>query len=186
MLDALQVTDSPARIAAVIRFKIPPTELPGVMGPAIDELMAAVKAQGITPTGPLFNHYLSMDSGMFDFEVGVPISSEVAPTGRVRPGELPAARVARATYTGPYSGLHHAWREFDAMARAQGYKPIGGHPCPRRWAAQRGAPAKEPQQVRWGLARLEWHRRESSPAWTSCQQRAVALSEGRPLLQPAG
>src|SRR3954468_5857145 len=123
MLDPLHVTESPARIAAVIRVKVPQRELPGVMGPAIDELMAAIKAQGITPTGPLFNHYLSMEGGMFDFEVGVPVSAPITPTGRVRPGELPAARVARATYHGPCEGLHNAWREFGEQARAQGLEP---------------------------------------------------------------
>src|SRR4051812_2796046 len=53
-------------------------ELPGVMGPAVGELMAAIEAQGITATGPHFAHYLSTDSGLFDFEVGVPVSAPVA------------------------------------------------------------------------------------------------------------
>jgi hypothetical protein len=66
------------------------------MPPAIQELMAALEAQGIRATGPLFNHYLSMDSGLFDFEVGLPVSAPVASMGRVRPGELPAAKVVRA------------------------------------------------------------------------------------------
>jgi hypothetical protein len=63
MLEALHVTDSPAMLAAVIRLKIPQLEFPRVMGPAVDELMSALKAQGIAPAGPLFNHYLSMEGG---------------------------------------------------------------------------------------------------------------------------
>ncbi len=90
MLGPIPITDSPARIAAVIRFTIPQMELPQVMGPAIAELMATLAAQGIAPAGPVFNHYLSMDSGLFDFEVGVPVSVPVTPVGRVRPGRLPA------------------------------------------------------------------------------------------------
>src|SRR3954454_3786509 len=109
MLDTPHVTESPARTAAVIRLTVPQRELPSVMGPAVGELMAALEAQGVTPTGPLFAHYLSMESGLFDFEVGVPVSAPVAPAGRVQPGQLPAARVARATYRGPYEGLHNAW-----------------------------------------------------------------------------
>jgi effector-binding domain-containing protein len=126
MLEALHVTDSPATLAAVIRFKIPQLELPNVMAPAVDELLSALKAQGIAPTGPLFNHYLSMEGGLFDFEVGVPVSTPVAPVGRVVPGELPAARVVRATYQGPYAGLYHAWREFGELAKGTGYEPAGG------------------------------------------------------------
>jgi hypothetical protein len=90
MLHALHVTESPVRTAAVIRLQIPQMDLPGVMGPAIDELMAALQAQHIPPDGPLFNHYLSMEGG-------VPVVSLVTPTGSVRPGRLPAANVARAT-----------------------------------------------------------------------------------------
>ena len=39
---------------------------------------------------------------VFDFDIGVPISALVTPSGRVQPGELPAARVARAVYSGSY------------------------------------------------------------------------------------
>ena len=144
MLDMLQITASPARIAAVIRFTIPQMELPDVMGPAIGELMAALAAQGIAPCGPLFNHYLSMDSGMFDFEVGVPVLAPVAPAGRVQPGQLPAARVARTTYHGPYEGLHAAWREFGALARAQGHKPAAG-----LWECYVVGPESSPDPADW-------------------------------------
>jgi effector-binding domain-containing protein len=144
MLEALHVTDSPATLAAVIRFKIPQKELPSVMGPAVDELMAALKAQGIAPAGPLFNHYLSMEGGMFDFEVGVPVSTPVAPTGRVVPGELPAGKVVRTTYHGPYAGLHRAWREFGERASATGHKPAGGI-----WECYVYGPESNPDPATW-------------------------------------
>jgi effector-binding domain-containing protein len=114
------------------------------MGPAIDELMAAIKAQGLEPAGPVFNHYLSMDSGMFDFEVGVPVAREIAPTGRVVPGRLPAAKVMRAVYHGCYTGLHHAWREFGDLARAQSHKPAGG-----LWECYVYGPESNPDPATW-------------------------------------
>ena len=154
MLDALRVVDSPVLPAAVIRFTIPQLELPGVMGPAIEELMAVIGTQGISPAGPLFNHYLSMDGGVFDFEVGVPVSSPVAPAGRVAPGRLPAAKVMRTTYHGNYTGLHLAWREFGDLGRAQGYLPAGGiwesyvygpeaNPDPSTWRTELNQPVAE-------------------------------------------
>ena len=154
MLDALQIVDSPAAPAAVIHFTIPQMELAAVMGPAIGELMAALGAQGIAPAGPLFNHYLSMEGGMFDFEVGVPVSVPVAPAGRVKPGGLPAARVVRTTYHGNYAGLHHAWREFGELGRARGYVPAGGiwesyvvgpetNPDPSTWRTELNQPVTE-------------------------------------------
>jgi effector-binding domain-containing protein len=82
-------------------------------------------AQGVAPAGPVFNRYLSMAGGKFDFEVGVPVSTPISPAGRVTPGELPGAKVVRAVYRGPYTNLHHAWREFGETARAQGYEADG-------------------------------------------------------------
>jgi effector-binding domain-containing protein len=121
MIDQPDIVHTESRRAAVIRLTIPREEIRQVMGPAIGELMGTIASQGITPTGPIFTHHLRMDPGIFDFEVGVPVSAVVADTGRVRPGELPAATVARTTYHGPYEDLHSAWSEFDAWVRANGH-----------------------------------------------------------------
>ena len=40
------------------------------MGPAIQEVIGAVTAQGIGPTGPVFAHHFGMTPGIFNFEVG--------------------------------------------------------------------------------------------------------------------
>ncbi|MBV9122548.1 MAG: GyrI-like domain-containing protein [Planctomycetes bacterium] len=144
MLDPLHVGESPARSAAVIRLQVPQKELPRVMGPAIQELLAALQAQGMAPAGPVFSHYLSMDAGLFDFEVGVPVAAAVAPVGRVQPGQLPGGRVVRTTYHGPYEGLHQAWRQFGELARAQGYQPAGGF-----WESYVIGPETSPEAATW-------------------------------------
>jgi hypothetical protein len=100
MLDTPHITHAGARPAAVIHLTIPRSQIQQVMGPAIMEVMAAVKAQGAGPAGPVFAHYLSMPSDTFDFEVGVPVSAPVAPAGRVQPGDMPDGRVARTVYQG--------------------------------------------------------------------------------------
>ena len=72
------------------------------MGPGLREVMATLAAQGLTPAGPWFTHHRHRPSETFDFEVCVPVATEVSASGRVTPGRLPAARVARAVYRGPY------------------------------------------------------------------------------------
>jgi len=64
-----------------------------------------------------------MQPDTFDFEIGVPVTSPISPFGRVQPGHLPAATVARTVYHGPYEGLGPAWAEFDAWITAQGHTP---------------------------------------------------------------
>ncbi len=91
MLDQPQITQTTAQLAAVIRLTIPRSEIQNAMGSGIGELMTTLAAQGIAPTGPWYSHHLRMDPGIFDFEIGVPVSAPVTPAGRVVPGELPAA-----------------------------------------------------------------------------------------------
>src|ERR1700704_3617976 len=121
MISAPQIIQTDAQEAAVIRLTIPRSEMMKVFGPAVGELMTALAAQGVEPVGAVFAHHLRMPPDTFDFELGVKVSTPVKATGRVKPGELPAAKVARTVYHGPYDGLPSAWGEFDKwMGRKKG------------------------------------------------------------------
>src|SRR5260221_11253841 len=98
MLDIPEITEAAAQLTAVIHLTIPRAEIRNVMGPGLGELRAAIAAQGIAPAGPWLTHHLRMDPAIFDFEICVPITIPVVATGRLKPGQLPAATVARAVY----------------------------------------------------------------------------------------
>ena len=121
MLDKPTILQTEAQKAAVIHLTIPRNKIQEEMGPGYNELMTTLKDQGITPTGPWFSHHLRMDPAVFDFEIGVPVSADVKPTGRVKAGQLPATRVARTTYRGGYEGLGPAWGEFEAWLKKNGH-----------------------------------------------------------------
>ena len=121
MLDEPTILQTDAQKAAVIRLTIPRNKIQEVMGPGYNELMSTLKDQGITPTGPWFSHHLRMDPAVFDFEIGVPVATDVKPAGRVKPGQLPATKVARTTYRGGYEGLGPAWGEFEAWLKNSGH-----------------------------------------------------------------
>jgi effector-binding domain-containing protein len=123
LLDTPQVTETADQLTAFIRITVPREEIQSVMGPGLGEVKAAIAAQGIAHAGPWFTHHLRMSSETFDFEICVPVVTRVAAAGRVMPGRLPAARVARAIYRGPYERLGAAWGEFDAWIAASGHKP---------------------------------------------------------------
>jgi effector-binding domain-containing protein len=127
MIDKPQITQTPDQLTAVIRLTIPRPEIRTVMGPGVRELMAAVAAQGIAPTGPWFSHHLRMEPNIFDFEISVPVSSSVAAAGRVKPGLWPSTKVARTVYRGDYEGLGGAWGEFNDWIAAQGQRPGPDH-----------------------------------------------------------
>lgn len=123
MIDAPQIVQSPAQLTAYIHLEVPRDAIQEVMGPGLEELMAALSAQGVAPAGPWFTHHLKLDPERFDFEICMPVAEPVTPVGRVKAGSLPAATVARTVYHGGYEGLGDAWGSFMDWIEAQGLSP---------------------------------------------------------------
>jgi effector-binding domain-containing protein len=144
MIDTPQIVQTSVVQTAVIHLTIPRREIQTVMGPGLGELMAALRAQGIAPAGPWLTHHLKMDPATFDFEICVPVARLVAPAGRVEPGQLPAATVARTVYHGPYEGLGAAWPQLDTWIAAQGRKP-----GPSLWEVYLTDPQANPDPSTW-------------------------------------
>ncbi len=144
MLDSFQITQAAAQLAAVIHITVPREAIREVMGPGYAELMAAVAAQGLTPAGPWFTHHARMDPAVFDFEIGIPLSTPITAVGRVVAGQRPAGLVARAVYHGGYEGLGAAWGELDAWIVAQGRTPGAG-----LWECYVAGPESNPDPALW-------------------------------------
>ena len=144
MLAAPQIIQTAAQDAAVIRLTIPKSEMRKVFGPAVGELMAALAAQGVEPVGAVFAHHLKLTPDSFDFELGVKVSSPARASGRVKPGRLPAAKVARMVYSGPYEGLPSAWGEFDGWMRANGHAQ-----AENLWEVYSVGPQSSPDSASW-------------------------------------
>lgn len=123
MIDTPQIVQTTAMQTAMIHFAIPPSTMPGIMEPAIGELMAVMAAQGVKQTGPMLCHHLKMPGAVFDFELSFPVDKPVTASGRVQPGLIPAMRAAKTTYYGPYEGLGNAWGEFGKWIAANGHTP---------------------------------------------------------------
>lgn len=147
MIETPRITQTPARITAVIHLVIPRAEIQKVMGPSIGELMAALASQGIAPAGPIFSHHFRMDPDQFDFEIGIPVSKPVTASGRVQPGELPARTVASTVYHGGYEGLGTAWGEFEAWIGANGHTPAAD-----LWESYESGPESSPDPANWRTA----------------------------------
>ena len=153
MLTAPQIIRTEVQHAAIIHLTIPRNEMRKVFGPAAGELMAALAGQKAAPVGAVFAHHLKMSESTFDFELGVKVSAPVKAIGRVTPGHLPAARVARTVYSGPYEGLPAAWGEFDKWMSTNGYEQgenlwelylVGPQstPDPANWRTELNRPIK--------------------------------------------
>lgn len=144
MIDTPQIVTVPAQATAVIRLKIARDEIQHVMGPAMGEVIAALTEQGVSPAGAMFSHHFAMHPDVFDFEVGVPVAAPVKAQGRVVPGELPAGRVARTVYHGPFEGLGAAWGEFTTWIDAEGLEAQPG-----LWECYLAGPESSPDPAQW-------------------------------------
>lgn len=152
MLEPLTIAFSEGQQAAVIHIEVARDQIRSVMEPAIEELMAAVSEQGVGPAGPLFAHHIKQSSERFDFELGVPVAGSVAPVGRVRPGSLPATKVARSVYRGDYDGLYQAWDEFGRRAQEEltaQMEEEGLKPGATIWESYVKGPESDPDPRTW-------------------------------------
>ena len=144
MLTTPQIIQTEVQHAATIHLTIPRNEMMKVFGPAVGELMAALADQKAPPVGAVFAHHLKMSQSTFDFEVGVKVSAPVKAIGRVRPSHLPAARVARTVYSGPYEGLPSAWGEFNNWMKANGLRQ-----AENLWEVYSVGPQSNPDPANW-------------------------------------
>jgi effector-binding domain-containing protein len=144
MISAPQIVETNAEEAAVIRLRIPRSEMMKQFGPALAELLAELHAQGIEPVGGAFAHHLKMSPDMFDFELGIKVTAPVRDNGRVRRGGLPATKVARTVYSGPYEGLPAAWGEFGAWMQSKGLKTADD-----LWELYSVGPQSSPDPATW-------------------------------------
>ena len=144
MLDTPQIVQTTAQPTAVIHLVVPRDEIRDVMGASHRELMEAVAAQGLVPAGPWFTHHFKAPDETFDFEIGVPVKTPITPAGRVRPSELPATRVVRTIYRGPYDGLASAWGELMTWIAAQGQTPAQD-----LWEVYVAGPESGPDPAAW-------------------------------------
>lgn len=147
MLDTPQIIQTTPQATAFIRLTIPRPQMPAVFGPAVQELLAVLGAQGVAPVGPVFAHHLRIAPEVFDFELGLPVAVPVTAAGRVQPGRRPPARSAQTVYHGPYEGLPAAWEEFMRWVAARGLQPAEdvwetyvtgphSHPDPADWRTE--------------------------------------------------
>ena len=150
-----QIQERAAQHYAGIRMTVPMDGISGAVDEAFPELFGWLAGNGIAPGGAPFIRYLVIDmAASLQLELGVPVNSPVAGSGRIQPGVLPEGRYAVLRHTGPYDGLMAAnaalqqWAsehgaEFDVADSAEG----------QAWRSRvehyLTNPAQEPDPAKW-------------------------------------
>ena len=108
---------------AVISGVVPMTELASFFDRSFTSLAATLGEQDIAITGPAYARYHGRPTDTADLEVGFPTVDPVEPADDVRPGTLPAGRVARLVHHGAYDRLGEAWGRLESWIAEQGLTP---------------------------------------------------------------
>lgn len=122
---------------AVIPLVIPREDMASHMDPAIREIVTTVGRQGVALEGPRVAYHRRRPTETFDFELGFPVARPVEPQGRVKNSVLPAVKVARTVYKGPYDGLPEEWHALQAWVQENGLGADG-----RFWETYLNNPAE--------------------------------------------
>jgi len=123
-------TEQPALRTVAVATKVRSmSELPQAMGKAMGELKTALAAANLSPSGScLISHFLSEPGPAFaagrEVEIRVcrPLPEGVSVpsgSGPLLESIIPACKVARMWYTGPFEGLPSAWGRLDAYLQRE-------------------------------------------------------------------
>lgn len=131
---------------ASVRLEIDASKVSETLAVTLTEVMGAITAQGAEMAGPPFARYHAIDTAKstIDLEAGIPVRKPIAASGRVRPGELPAGRVAMTWHVGSYHQLQQSYDRLRAWLDGQKLTPRGGF-----WEVYWTDPSLEPDPSTW-------------------------------------
>ena len=119
MPDEIQLTNAEPTHTAVIRSRVPRTELSRFVPAACGEVWSFIRSAGLARPGRHVAVYLDAEGSV---EVGAEVSEPFVGNDRVHCSRLPSGPVASAVHFGPYARLSAA------------------HARIRRWCAEHGHP----------------------------------------------
>lgn len=123
MLTEPKVEHRPERPYAAIHSKVRMKDIPNILPPLIPEMFAWLAKNNITPDGPPFFEYLSLDKDdQLLVAVGLPVPKPVTGDGRVVAGKFPAGTYASLIHTGNYSHLREAHMALESWLDNNGWK----------------------------------------------------------------
>ncbi len=125
MSNQVEVKDQPAQPVLSVRTRASADQLPMLCGKWFGEIMTYLGAIGEYPAGPPFSAYYNMDMQNLDVELGFPVAKALPAKDEIKPGEIPAGKIASYLYVGPYGDCGPAYELVTKYITENGYTPTG-------------------------------------------------------------
>lgn len=108
---------------AVLRERVPMTDLTAFFDRAFHASSSALERQGIAVIGPPFAVYFDMPTDSVDIAAGFPVEAPIASEGGVSTLELPGGRAVRLVHRGSYDSLRESYDRIFSWLAAQHLVP---------------------------------------------------------------
>jgi effector-binding domain-containing protein len=118
----VELTESKAVTTAVIRGRVPASELPRFVPAACGEVWAFIRSAKLPRPGRHLALYLDEHGSI---EVGAEVSQPFTGNERIHCSHLPGGHAATTVYFGPYGGLSEAHASVREWCAKQGHRCSG-------------------------------------------------------------
>ncbi|MBA4167964.1 MAG: GyrI-like domain-containing protein [Chitinophagaceae bacterium] len=123
MLSTPLVTFREKMTYLAVRTKVRQQDIPATLPPLLPQVYAWMKQHDITPGGPPFFLYRSMDNDkVLVAEAGVPVSAGISSNGYVFSDALPEGKYATILHTGDYKNMMEGHMALEAWVVKKGLK----------------------------------------------------------------
>jgi effector-binding domain-containing protein len=135
-----------AQNVAMVRLEIDADKVSTTLATILPEVVRTVTEQKAEMMGPPFSRYHRIDTeaNRIDVEAGIPVKAPIRPSGRVKPGTLPAGRAAMTWHVGSYHKLQQSYDRLGAWMKSEGLAARGGF-----WEIYWTDPGLEPDPSTW-------------------------------------
>ena len=120
-----ELVDQSAQPTLSIRTTTSVKELPQELGRAYGAIGQYMAQLGEQPAGAPYAAYFTFDMENMDIEIGFPVGGSLPGEGEIQSGEIPAGKIARCLYTGPYNKIEPAYNALTAYVEEQGHETTG-------------------------------------------------------------
>jgi AraC family transcriptional regulator len=119
-------------------------EIANAIAEGLGKAFPYTQKNGLALAGRPFARYHSTGPGLFDMEVGIPLSAPATGEGDVKAGVLPGGLTAVAVHAGPYDQLSETYAALERWIEANGLR-IAGAP----WESYITDPMDHPDPADW-------------------------------------
>ena len=141
---SIERRDIPSQPFMFVRMRVGRNEISTAIGEGLGKAFPYAMRLGLAIAGRPLTRYLSTGPGLYEIEVGMPVSPAGTGEGDVQAGSLPGGPVAVAVHAGPYDQLTETYAALERWIEANGFR-IGGAP----WESYITDPADHPDPAEW-------------------------------------